>query len=1155
MNNTAEVRIGASFSPSFSRTFENAEKRVGSLERAIKTTNKTLAQVSNVRKVGAAYEQASGKVDKAEKSLSAINKRIEAGEEQTEGLVNAWAKAEGEYEKAIQKQRRLGKALDRGNEELKQAGINTGNLVREQRKLSKSVADLTGRQNNYNKSLAAQKKYQNAAQNMAIGGAATTVAGMGMKRIVGNVIQEGMEFEAAISNVLAVATKAGNKFESLDDAHEGLVSRIKHLGATTSFTGREVAEAAKFLTMAGFDVGQTIDSLESTLSLSRAGNLDLGSTADIMSNIMAPFKSVQKDLQSSRVADVMAAVITTSNTDIQMLGETMKYAAGTAVSARMTLEDTAAMAGIMGNSGIQASMAGTALRGMLNRLSGGSKPVIKALDKIGLSMATLKDESGDLRDPLDIMTDVLTAMDEKGLGTFDRLQALQKIFGVEPASGVAALLREIQTEGKGAGDAMREYRDSIRGVENGLAVSIAKKQMDNLKGDTLLFQSAMSGLKNTLYESVRPALRSVTTEATKFVGKLVDWSKEHPELTRNIAIGAIAVTGLTLSIGGLLLAGAAIAGGLSLWKKGLSYLIPSLHKGSIASAIFSTSSGSIVGGLKAGAVGLATNTRLLFVNTMAWVANTNAQLRNAGSGALAYLKGIPGRIWASTRALAFNTRAAIGNALVWASMSATNALSFLQRVPGIMRAGTLAIWGQTVALGVNTAAWSRNAAVGVLSVGKMMTTVSGWKKIGAVLGKGIKVGSVKAVLAPLRLIGNAIKIIGILARANPIGMFITFLVGGAMLIRKHWEGITTFFSGVMTGIGETFAPAKAEFDKAIKPMQPIIKAVGSAFGAIGKAVGDVIDWFGKLWEPAEYTDTELKAVGETGRSVGNTIGKVLAGAFGIVTKAIELVIKTIETFIGYGEKIAETVGKIKNAVGEIKKEAGEKVEGAVGWVDEKTGGAVSWVGQKTGLWGKPEQPEEMPKPSDSFVGAMPQRRMHGGTVHPGRVYEVNEYAPELLMVSGKQYLMTGAEGKVVPLGKSANEPLFNQGKKADVIPFTGSMNVNNDIQLPANKSGVGSSITALLGSLMQLLQGEQNTESETGFKDAEVVNLANYINNQNAVNHGEKMVAAGGGQKTYQYQIDIHVDGSGSSDPHTLAQEIIARQRFEMARLERERND
>ncbi|MDK2688380.1 phage tail tape measure protein, partial [Vibrio vulnificus] len=102
-------------------------------------------------------------------------------------------------------------------------------------------------------------------------------------------------------------------------------------------------------------------------------------------------------------SDVLTATFTTANTNLTMLGETMKYVAPVARQAGMSLEETAAMAGLLGNVGIKSSQAGTTLRAMVSRLAAPTGAAAKTLERLGVST---KDASGDMRNMVEIIGDI-----------------------------------------------------------------------------------------------------------------------------------------------------------------------------------------------------------------------------------------------------------------------------------------------------------------------------------------------------------------------------------------------------------------------------------------------------------------------------------------------------------------------------------------------------------------------------------------------------------------------------------------------------------------------------------------------------------------------------------------------------------------------------
>ncbi|WP_268899390.1 phage tail tape measure protein, partial [Brevibacillus laterosporus] len=78
----------------------------------------------------------------------------------------------------------------------------------------------------------------------------------------------------------------------------------------------------------------------------------------------------------------------------------MKYAAPWAKALGVSLEETAAAAGILGGAGIQAEQAGTPLRGLFARFAKPPKEAAEALDKLGVK---LFDSGGRKKSPATIL--------------------------------------------------------------------------------------------------------------------------------------------------------------------------------------------------------------------------------------------------------------------------------------------------------------------------------------------------------------------------------------------------------------------------------------------------------------------------------------------------------------------------------------------------------------------------------------------------------------------------------------------------------------------------------------------------------------------------------------------------------------------------------
>lgn len=302
---------------------------------------------------------------------------------------------------------------------------------------------------------------------------------------IGFAVKRASDFESSMSRVGALA-------RANDKELNGLSSAARDLGATTVFSASQAAEGMGFLAMAGFEVSEIIDAMPGMLDVAAAAQLDLGSTADIVSNVLTGF-----DLQaeeSGRVADVLSVAFTSANVDLLMLGDTMKYAGPVAAALGYSLEETAAVAGLLGNAGIQASQAGTTLRRMMGVLSGPTGAAADTLQKLGVRVS---DAHGNMMPLTDIVEQLAVATE--GMGEAQRSNAMQTIFGERAYAGVLALISQ-------GPDKLREFTAELE-QSGGAARFIAEKQLDNLQGSLKMLGSAFEEAQISIGSAFVPIIR------------------------------------------------------------------------------------------------------------------------------------------------------------------------------------------------------------------------------------------------------------------------------------------------------------------------------------------------------------------------------------------------------------------------------------------------------------------------------------------------------------------------------------------------------------------------------------------------------------------------------------------------------------------------
>ncbi len=324
--------------------------------------------------------------------------------------------------------------------------------------------------------------------------------------------QVGTSFEAAMSRVEAISGATAEQLEQL-------TAKAKELGSTTKFTATEAAGAMNYMAMAGWDAEQMLSGIDGVLSLAAASGEDLGVTADIVTDALTAFKLKAEDV--GHFSDVLAAASANANTNVSMLGESFKYVAPLAGTMGYTIEETAEMLGIMANSGIKASTAGTSARTMLTNLASGVTITAAAFGEMEIRAANADGSMKQLNPLLAELRSAFAQMTDE-----ERTMNAGIIAGDRALSGFLALM-----------NAGEEDINKLRGaIENcdGAAASMAETMQENLAGQVTIFQSALEGLGISVYDKFGGALRDTVAIFTDCISDMTD-SVEDGELDESIS--------------------------------------------------------------------------------------------------------------------------------------------------------------------------------------------------------------------------------------------------------------------------------------------------------------------------------------------------------------------------------------------------------------------------------------------------------------------------------------------------------------------------------------------------------------------------------------------------------------------------------------------
>lgn len=356
-----------------------------------------------------------------------------------------------------------------------------------------------------------------------------------LNRTLGSAVRTAADFETAMNQVAAVSGAAGDELEALR-------KQALELGRTTQFTSSQAADAMGFLAMAGFKANQILAAMPGTLQLAASAQMDMARAADVVTNILTGYGKDVSEL--GHVNDVLVKAFTSANTNLEQLAEAMKYAGPVASAANVQFEETAAALAIMGNAGIQASMAGTSLRGAISRILNPTKQVRTAMKQAGLSFV---DAKGHLKPLVEIVKELEPHVDDAGL--------FMKLFGQRAGPAMAALVSQGSDELAGL---TKSLEDSA-----GTAERIAEVQMQGFNGKMKELKSAFEGLQIAIGDALIPALSALARAMTDVLGPLTEWTREHPQLTAAIlgtagALVALRIAAAAVSFGGLLAKGSLI---------------------------------------------------------------------------------------------------------------------------------------------------------------------------------------------------------------------------------------------------------------------------------------------------------------------------------------------------------------------------------------------------------------------------------------------------------------------------------------------------------------------------------------------------------------------------------------------------------------------
>lgn len=303
------------------------------------------------------------------------------------------------------------------------------------------------------------------------------------KELVGG-MAKAYQYSAGVYDQVFLASK----ISGANAAQQARLMQVaKEVNEVTPLTAKDIASGERYLAMAGNNVEQIEKMIGPAAKLASIFSMPVGEkggVADLMTNIMQTFNIPSQN--ATQVVDQLATAVNSANISLTDLAQSFQYSGAEFRNAKISMGDAAAAIGVLGNQGIQASSAGTALANMMRYLTlsvtGQKKTGSTMLKSLGIDPASLVDSQGNLLR----LDKIITMLGDKlrGRRGIDISSALFNIFGVRGTRAASALLQDYWT----GANKLTELMDKVNSAK-GTVESLTQERLQTPAGIIEQFKS------------------------------------------------------------------------------------------------------------------------------------------------------------------------------------------------------------------------------------------------------------------------------------------------------------------------------------------------------------------------------------------------------------------------------------------------------------------------------------------------------------------------------------------------------------------------------------------------------------------------------------------------------------------------------------------
>lgn len=353
------------------------------------------------------------------------------------------------------------------------------------------------------------------------------------------IIDIGSQSVAMYSELETAAINAANVFGGTRQEVDAIEDSIMNLAVETSkeipYTAKEIADSVYYLGQVGLGFEEATAVMDDMLKLAYTDGQDVATVVDMITDSMSGLKMEITPENVNSYMNQIAQIMATTNTSAMGALETIMGFGGTSGLLRSNIQEVSTSLGILANSGIKGSEAGTALNSIMTRMISDTRPVRKAYDELGVS---LYDDTGTFRGFGEVLEDVNEEL--KTMSDEQKNPLLKQMFGTHYMNAAQILLDAVDA-GEDGVSVYDELLEKQYSVGNRLE-QMYENATDRMGAKTQLFQNNLDALRITIGDSLAPALTEV-----------LDWTTEKlfPDLENGVnGLADFIETSITPNIGG-----------------------------------------------------------------------------------------------------------------------------------------------------------------------------------------------------------------------------------------------------------------------------------------------------------------------------------------------------------------------------------------------------------------------------------------------------------------------------------------------------------------------------------------------------------------------------------------------------------------------------